>query len=516
VAVGPARAGGTLRVGSLGSGSLPAIKAFLRGSQYFRRTQWDSASASFKEAVSLDSTFGIAYLHLAQAAGWMKGAGNAEATDANKKAGQFVRPGLSTRDSLFLTAVGHYALAGRSNARNTSEANKAIATMQAAVDRYPDDPEAWYLLGDMRYHADVTITDREALGYFDRAIAADSDFAPAYIHAIELAYRYGADAGRRYADAYLRRDPRDFEGEGIRLAALAADPRTRREQLQLELDTLPERAVQKAYSAMSRLPDTAEATIRLLSGSAHRAITAGSKRAVTNLLSSQLSMHGHIDSAWKIAVTNRNYLIAEIAGLGLVPAESASKALRPLLSAHDDAFLFPIPWLALMHDTTTLASTTATVERSMKKDTALVRRGVVAYLLQTLQAYTALARGDTATATRVFEALPDTIVNIPFDDFVRARLIGKQDPRRAIALLERHNGLPDLLYPARELERGRLAERIGDKERAIDAYSFVATVWSKADSAPLRDAAKEASDALQRLDSDGRVRAQLVPGSNKR
>ena len=46
-------------------------------------------------------------------------------------------------------------------------------------------------------------------------------------------------------------------------------------------------------------------------------------------------------------------------------------------------------------------------------------------------------------------------------------------------------------------------------ERAVDAYSFVATVWQNADAGPLRDAAKEASDALTRLDSDGRMRAQL-------
>jgi len=130
-----------------------------------------------------------------------------------------------------------------------------------------------------------------------------------------------------------------------------------------------------------------------------------------------------------------------------------------------------------------------------------------------LRAYVALARSDTATATKLFEALPDTVVNVPFDAFVRARLIGRSDPKRAIALLERHTPNPDLLYTARELERGRLAERVGDKERAVDAYSFVAAAWRDPDSPQLRDAAKEARDALQRLDSDGRVRAQLTSGA---
>ena len=101
---------------------------------------------------------------------------------------------------------------------------------------------------------------------------------------------------------------------------------------------------------------------------------------------------------------------------------------------------------------------------------------------------------------------------MPIDLFVRARLIGRQDPRRAIALLERYMGNPGLLHAARELERGRLAERIGDRERAVDAYAYVAAVWRTADAGPLRDAAKEASEALRRLDADGRLRAQLASG----
>jgi len=96
---------------------------------------------------------------------------------------------------------------------------------------------------------------------------------------------------------------------------------------------------------------------------------------------------------------------------------------------------------------------------------------------------------------------------------VQARLIGQTDPKRAMAMLERHIPSPDLLFAAREIERGRLAERMGDKDRAVDAYAFVAAVWRNADAQQLRDGAKEARDALQRLDSDGRVRAQLTSGA---
>jgi hypothetical protein len=395
-----------------------------------------------------------------------------------------------------------------------AETRKAIATMQAATERYPDDPEAWYLLGDMRYHSDITVTDREALGYFDRAIAADSDFAPAYIHAIELAHRYGADVGRRYADAYLRRDPRDFEGEGIRLAALATNPRTSPAQLKTELDTLPPRVVQKAYTAMSRLPDSSETSLRLLRGALHRAPNPESERGVTMLLASQLALRGHIAEAWPLAVKTRSYIAAEIVGLGLVSLDSADKAVRPLLAQDNDAFLIPLPYLAMVHDTAALLGKAAEMEKFLSRDTSARRRAATGYIIASLHAYAALAKGDTAVATRLFDGLPDTVISIPFDAFIRARLLGKQDPKRAIAILERHS-IPDLLYPARELERGRLAERIGDSERAVDAYSFVAAAWRAADPGPLRDGAKEATDALKRLDSDGRLRAQLVSGTKR-
>jgi tetratricopeptide (TPR) repeat protein len=514
-AIGRDRAIGATRIASMGSGSLPAIKAFLQGSQYFRRTQWDSAATSFKEAVTLDSTFGIAYLHLAQSLGWSRGAGDAEATAANRRAGLLIRPGLSPHDSLFLTAVGHSANIGRDGARSTSEASAAIAAAETAVERYPNDPEAWYLLGDMRYHNDRSLSDRQALEYFDRAIAADSDFAPAYIHAVELAYKYGSDAGRRYADAYLRRAPKDFEGEGIRLAASASDPRARREDIKALIDTLPPRIVQKAYTAMARMPDSAEAALHLLRDAIHRAPTPQSAATVTGLMANQLALHGHIDEAWKLAVAGKTQLAGQIAALGLIPPDQAMKAVGPWLNDHQDSFLVPIPVLALLHDTATLNAKAMAMDKFAQADTNPSQRVIERYLASSLRAYAALARGDTVSATRLFDALPDSALTVPIDVFMRARLIGKQNPRQAIDLLERHTNTPDLLYAVRELERGRLAERINDRERAVDAYSYVASVWRGAESPQLRDGAKEAADALKRLDSDGRVRAQLVAGAKR-
>jgi serine/threonine-protein kinase len=501
---------GAAKIASMGSGSLPAIKAFLQGSQYFRRTQWDSAAAAFKEAVTLDSTFGIAYLHLSQTLGWSKGTGNAEGIAANARAGQLVRPGLSPHDSLMMTAAGHYARAGFNGSnRNPVELHAAIAALRAATDQYPNDPEAWYWLGDMRYHNDNTLSEREALRLFDHSIEADSDFAPAYIHAIELAYRNGSEVGRRYAESYLKRDPRDFDGEGIRFAAMITDPRTKTADIERVLDTITPRVGQKAFTAIQRTPDSAEVAARILRAAVRR-MPPERTRSFAGLLATQLAMHGHVDSAWKLAVASKSLVAGEIAGLGLVPADSAAKVLKPWLNEHSDASLAPYPALAMAHDTATLLATAAGLEKFLASSKSTENRPAQLYVLAALRAYAALAKGDTAAATKLFDAIPDSVIALPMDQFIRARLVARADPKRALDILERHTPITGIVFAARELERGRLAEKLGDRERAVDAYSFVAEMWQNADAKPLRDAVKEANDALKRLDSDGRVRAQLA------
>ncbi|HEX5436553.1 MAG TPA: serine/threonine-protein kinase, partial [Gemmatimonadaceae bacterium] len=46
-----------VRTASIGSSSLPAIKAYLTGEQFYRRSEWDSAAAYYRVAIAADSTF---------------------------------------------------------------------------------------------------------------------------------------------------------------------------------------------------------------------------------------------------------------------------------------------------------------------------------------------------------------------------------------------------------------------------------------------------------------------------
>ncbi|MEP6731119.1 MAG: serine/threonine-protein kinase [bacterium] len=506
-AIGRLRTIGAARLASLGSNSLPAIRAFLQGAQLFRRTQWDSAATALREAVSIDSTFGIAYAMLGEAYGWTGDRSGDQQWTTYASAGRQIRAGLSPHDSLTLTAALHFAKMHDRGPSYPSEMHNAFAAAAAVTERYPDDAAAWYLYGDMRFHYDKTLAEPEALGNFDRAIRADSDFAPAYIHAIELAYRNGTDAGRRYAKAALAHNAGGVQRAALEFAIRLADGELRGAPLQAVLDTVNPTILANALSFLRRLPDSNEVSIDLFRAAVKRLPNpANMRRASTD----ELGFRGHISDAWRLGIENPTYSVGEIAGLGLVPADSALRVLMPWLQRENDASFAVIPALAAAHDTATLNKLITRAEQKAKTDTASARRTALGYFAASAHAYSALAAGDSVTATRLFDALPDTLFTIPFDQFVRARLVGRSDPKRAIALLERMTSTGDLLYSARQLERARLAERLNDRERAVDSYAFVAAVWRNSDSEQLRDAVKEARAALGRLDADGRLRATLT------
>ena len=74
----------------------------------------------------------------------------------------------------------------------------------------------------------------------------------------------------------------------------------------------------------------------------------------------------------------------------------------------------------------------------------------------------------------------------------------------ATRLLERRlRQFPDALEPVWVLERGRVNERLGNRELAVDAYQFVADVWRHADP-ELQGYVDEAKAGLARLTAEPR------------
>ena len=510
-AIGRMRTIGAARLASLGSNSLPAVRAFLQGAQFFRRTQWDSAAAALKEAVAIDSTFGIAYAMLGEAYGWTGESGSEAQWLAFRRAGELIRAGLSPHDSLTLVAVKHFANGNRRGPDRATEMHAAYAAARAVTERYPDDAPAWYLYGDMRYHNDKTLTEREALANFDHAIRADSDFVPAYIHAIELAYRNGPAAGNRYVSAYLSRTQ---PGAGVQREAMAmamrlANGNYTADGLRKLLDTVNLNQVGNANSSLRRLTDSAEVLLTVVRAAASR-IPPSQAANFGRGFTEALAFRGHIAEAWARAVQEPSMAAAEIALLGLVPPDSAVRVMTPWLKREDDASFYLLPALGVARDTITLNRLRSSIEARLKTDTIARNRLGMTYFIAAAHAYTVLARGDSSAATPLFDAFTDSTFDFPTEQFVRARLVARKDPARALVLLEQMTSVGDLLSVARQLERGRIAERLGERERAVDAYAYVAAAWRNTESPALRTAVDESKAALTRLDADGRMRAALL------
>jgi serine/threonine-protein kinase len=91
------------RLGSVGTSSLPALKAFLQGEQYYRRTAWDSALAAYRQAVQTDSSFAVAWRRMAEVVGWRVLGGDSLAEAYALRAAALNR-GLAPRDSVLIQA----------------------------------------------------------------------------------------------------------------------------------------------------------------------------------------------------------------------------------------------------------------------------------------------------------------------------------------------------------------------------------------------------------------------------
>ncbi len=129
------------RLSSLTSTSLPAIRAYLAGQAAFRKGRLEEAVQRFNEATQLDSTFALAGMELAHAAGWLLSGGE----DAQARG---LRLAVAGRDRL---GQGDRALLEVSIGQ-WSGAPDMFQKWHAAASAYPGRPEVWYGLGDSYFH----------------------------------------------------------------------------------------------------------------------------------------------------------------------------------------------------------------------------------------------------------------------------------------------------------------------------------------------------------------------------
>jgi serine/threonine-protein kinase len=512
--LGRTRPIGAARLASLGSTSLPALKAFLQGEQYFRRTVWDSALASYQRAVDLDSTFTVALRRVSHVLGWQGTAADSLSRAYLLRAGRLNR-GLSLRDSLLVVADSLWAALYEREADAVwwAQATRMSAILDETAQRYPQDPDVWWQLGEAGYHWGlwVGVTKRDLLEAFGRAIALDSAFAPAYLHLVPLALDLeGPAAARRYAAAYFALHPSDDGAIAIGIAHRlldSAQPWT--PELERELDTVSAPVLFEAWAAINSGRDSAEPEVRLA-----RLFAAGRPAAPPSLadsafrvaiLSETLARRGHLRDAYRVAGTARPELIADLAMVGGLPTDTLRAIFRRGLGAVGENGPWGLAWWASQGDTLSIIEFLRRSE-VVRRDPAAApqRRDHARYWLMAARAYLSLARRDTVTALRDLLALPDSLCGTCYQPRLTSAhlLVNQGRYAEATQFLRREvvgevggSTIAQVLW---ELERARAAERTGDRPAAIDAYRHVAAVWHNGDP-ELRSILDSVAAALERL-----------------
>jgi serine/threonine-protein kinase len=538
--LGRTRPEGAMQPAGLGTRSLPALKAFLQAEQHYRRAAWDSARAYAEQAVALDTTFALAYRLLGNAMGWQLGATDGLANEYKERAGA-LNHGLAPRDSLLILADSlfqdPYPTSPAGMAADPAWGARIVAILEEAVRRYPGDPEAWNLLGEARYHLGIWLVPtsgwRATLEAFERSVSLDSLFAPAYIHLVETSYALGDTArGRRFAIGLIRLNPGGTQANALRavLRLLSLPDSAAQGRL---LDSLPGETLGAAYGVLARWPDSAELAVRI---ARHRLRVSHSQDDLHDArihLAYALAFRGHLREALTLvgdapSDVGVNDAFAEAALLGYVPAERARATFERWLRLGDwpPSLTVPalaLPWWGAQRDTLRLRRFIHVVDTMTGGPRA---HGPLspdqdpraALLVAAARAQEALVRGDTASALRAYAPLlPNAAPCAPWcqpSRLLAARLLDATGRHREAARVLNappsiEGGTTALSVGPRPsdvlwyLERGRVAERLGDRGRALEAYRFVAGAWRHPDP-ELEPYAADARAGLARLTAESR------------
>jgi len=502
---------GSQRTASLGTSSLPALKAYLQGEQFYRRTAWDSAVVWYRRAVDADSGFALASAALGTAYGWVGGSGDTLSDFYFLLAGRH-NHGLAVRDSLIILGDSLEAALTQPqfDPLDYQHRVRLFRAMEDLTRRYPDDPAGWYALGDARFHfaqgRRVGVPVEQVMAAFDRAIALDSTFTPSYVHAIALAYGLGGrEAGGRYAAAYFAQHPRGVDSAGIALAARLADPalasasETARMMAAASNDVLV-----RASNALVAWSDSAETVVRVerqLSPARPTTFTRyGDTAWQRRRLSRAVTLRGHWQEGMDMA-GRAPWDFAGAAMLGAFPADSVWHEFERQVRRDNDScpMCFYNYW-AERGDTASLQRGARMFDDAMRRVPDKWAQQSLPFLTALERAYLLLARHDSAAALAAFIALPDSLCyQCGFYALTQAELLhaAKRD-REALGVLNTVGTDLSVGAIAMTLERGRVAEQLGEKEIAVDSYLRVAGMWQNGD-AFLQPYVKEAREGLKRL-----------------
>jgi serine/threonine-protein kinase len=490
------RAVRAVRAGGLGASSLPALKAFLRGEQLYRHGAVDSARLSYARAVDLDSGFALALYRVGWTGAW-SGIGEVDSViRARSYKAAALNRGLSPRDSLLivLDSLRTSAETPRGYDRHLvpPEIAERMLGIAAELARRYDDAESLFHLGEIQTHfgASLSTSPSEMLSSFDRSIARDSSFAPAYDHVAGLAWYQGDTAAvRRYLRAMSVHASASELGRAVPILERALDGDAPSEAaFAATLDSLPLKTVLTAGSSTTVWMDALETNVRFFRYALQR-VRREYPEALPSMrtaIARMLADRGHLREAYETYSRGGDEeaeLYAQLAILRVVPERSAAETFGRWLAASDLLRASRAnAWWAQRRDTLPL---THLIEGATKLKRGRDSLHIGAHVESSARLYLALARGDTNGALVVCSEMPARTAHLRLaEDVDCGRLLvaaGRvSDARRHLEPMMWQTG--PIIRVARALVRGQAAERAGDRSAAATSYRQVLDAWRKPDS----------------------------------
>ncbi len=486
--------GGRLtRLASVTTASLDALKAYLEGEIDFRQGRDNRGVEGFQRAVALDSTFALAYYRMSVAAAW---AGRADLATSAVQSAQRYRNRLSERDARLVDALQAF-LRGNATA--------AEGLYLASVSTYPDDVEAWYMLGETRrhfapLHGGSILDSRDP---FEQVLRYEPEHVSSLFHLAEVAAKEGA---REELDSLVGRFLELFPSAGVGtnmriMGAFSLGDEELRSQLLARFadSALSETPIREVASYL-RNPKGGLALARLNAASTKpQALRIRSARDLANLYLGRGQWERALDALAEIRTLASDSQLVYAAWLSLFPLLSTSErvldslwaALRGVGSLPGVQYVRGL--LSVRRGDRVAALQIAERLERIGSDSFQGRLAGDFSLI--IQAEVARHAGDAARALALLE---QTIVEVPYGSggaigfatqpyhrYSRAGLLAEAG--RATEALRWYASIGDIsleefpyIAPS-HIRRAEIFEQQGEREKAVEEYAAFLHLWQDAD-----------------------------------
>ncbi|HUP21013.1 MAG TPA: adenylate/guanylate cyclase domain-containing protein [Gemmatimonadota bacterium] len=467
--------------------SLPALKAFMEGEVLYRRGDFRGAVPAYERAIEADSTFALALFRLSTAYGWAESITSELATGAIERAARFADR-LPEREALLVRT--ELALQ-----RGTLD---GLELARLATRRYPDDPEAWYTLGEVIYHYNdmLNLKREESDGAFARALQLDPGFAPAWIHRSDLAFSAHDDSARAraFTDSLALLGPQSVYVARARLA--------------WQIAYADSAAAERAWAVLDTTSTITPFGLFLAQLWGPRFLPIQERLAEIQGRRSTGANWGSVISAW--ARLGRGQMRAGVESIedpeirpswdgyaaywfsvqGIpLPADAMDRALAPgAVDSTDSSSLFLAAVWALDQDRP------AEIAPLVRRMAGLGARqldggdstaaGMTEAMVEALEGYRDLRAGRREEALRKLQAVRPRISG-QFGEWIVNMTIGWWTAELLIDLGRSAEAVPYFESitntPVAQLELGKIYERLGDREKALTAYEQFVRAFDQPD-----------------------------------